>query len=375
MIARSIKANTEVIRDHTQYIPGIKNDTEKILEEIQGLRISGDQKGEKESSTDAFIRDYLDGLTSYAETVCEDVMWETDGEDEEGNEIEAEERTGIEDERKSANEDEEKSRIVNKGKSVIEDEEKSAYEDEEKSRIVDKEKSVIEDEEKNGAEDEGNSKAEGEEKNESNEKTGPEVTQDFSTLAQRAWKGPKCNICESPISYKALPGRICSHQLCTECIRSRFEASTRHPYPTVSCCEYSISSHQADAVIDNELKMKFNEVWGVRQMLCPRKGCTGKFDMYVLRSLKRRENIKCEECELLVCSWCGKKRHEKRGSKCKRNVELDPAFLVTEPDCRKKPPCRFCTPFTCPYEQFDWSPSGRNGYVMPPHLAQYLWRT
>ncbi|KAF4880472.1 hypothetical protein CGCSCA1_v000210 [Colletotrichum siamense] len=85
-IARSIKADTGVIRQQTQIVPEIKNDTERILEEIKGLRTSHQPEDGTTESTTGFIEDYLDGLTTYAETVCEDVVWDSESEDEDQNE-------------------------------------------------------------------------------------------------------------------------------------------------------------------------------------------------------------------------------------------------------------------------------------------------
>ncbi|GKT60593.1 hypothetical protein ColTof4_00719 [Colletotrichum tofieldiae] len=79
-LAKSIKNDTEVIRDQTQTVPAIKNDTERILEEIEHLRISLPGEGPA-WSINARLEEYLDGLTSYAETVCDEVVWESEEEE------------------------------------------------------------------------------------------------------------------------------------------------------------------------------------------------------------------------------------------------------------------------------------------------------
>uniref|UniRef100_L2FYJ0 Azaphilone pigments biosynthesis cluster protein L N-terminal domain-containing protein n=1 Tax=Colletotrichum fructicola (strain Nara gc5) TaxID=1213859 RepID=L2FYJ0_COLFN len=79
-IARSIKADTEVIRNQTQFIPGIKDDTEKILEETQRLRVSHQPEDGNIKRKNILIEEYLDGLTVCAESVCGDEVRESAGE-------------------------------------------------------------------------------------------------------------------------------------------------------------------------------------------------------------------------------------------------------------------------------------------------------
>ncbi|KAF3809352.1 hypothetical protein GCG54_00011551 [Colletotrichum gloeosporioides] len=89
LIARGIKADTKVIRNHTQFIPGIKDDTEKILEEIQWLRASRQPEDGDVKRTNTILEDYLDGLTVYAESVCGDEVQEPGrgGKERKGNEV------------------------------------------------------------------------------------------------------------------------------------------------------------------------------------------------------------------------------------------------------------------------------------------------
>lgn len=81
-IAKSIKEDTEVIRGA---IPEIKHDTERILQEIQDFRTAY-QTGNRNPTANVLFDSYLDGLTSYAGTVCEEVVWETDDDGQNGAE-------------------------------------------------------------------------------------------------------------------------------------------------------------------------------------------------------------------------------------------------------------------------------------------------
>ncbi|KAF4837241.1 hypothetical protein CGCTS75_v001460 [Colletotrichum tropicale] len=80
LIARCIKADTAAIRDQNRFIPGIRDNTEKILEEIRELRTSYEQRDEQTRNNSALVEDYLDGLITYAESVCEEVNWDFDEE-------------------------------------------------------------------------------------------------------------------------------------------------------------------------------------------------------------------------------------------------------------------------------------------------------
>ncbi|KAF5507440.1 hypothetical protein CGCA056_v013050 [Colletotrichum aenigma] len=67
-VARSIKADTEAIRNRTQFIPSIKDNTEKILEEIQRLRVSHQSEDGNTKRKNILIEEYLEGLTVCAES-------------------------------------------------------------------------------------------------------------------------------------------------------------------------------------------------------------------------------------------------------------------------------------------------------------------
>lgn len=77
-LSKSIKEDTTVLRTD---VHGIKQDTSQIMAELARLRAIV-AAGDITSATrgqNYVLEQYLDNLTSYAETVCQDVVWDSDG--------------------------------------------------------------------------------------------------------------------------------------------------------------------------------------------------------------------------------------------------------------------------------------------------------
>ncbi|KAH0429299.1 hypothetical protein CcaCcLH18_08511 [Colletotrichum camelliae] len=265
LIARSIKEDTKAIRGQTQLVPEIKDNTEKLLVEIQALRISHQPGHDNNKSANASIEEYLDGLTTYAETVCEDVVWETHSEDEE-----------------------------KEGKELAND--CSAYPP----------TTTLDDNKAAEAED---------------------TSWPAAWLLLKPRKCDICELLLYNGQLSKMDR--CDHWLCNDCVISRLQASTRYPYYLPKCrCDEKISL-QSFPFIDDKLKKRFNYIWGKRTYSCPRKTCGIKLYYYGLKSLPKRTEIQCWKCDYQSCPSCGKKWHEKERSKCKTKADLRPVFALT----------------------------------------------
>ncbi|GKT49068.1 uncharacterized protein ColSpa_09249 [Colletotrichum spaethianum] len=251
-LAKSIKNDTEVIRDQTKVVPAIKDDTERILEEIEHLRVSLPGEGPA-WSTNARLEEYLDGLTSYAETVCDEVVWESE---EEGD------ATNPED---APTED---------GSSTLQPEEEDPEEG-------------IPEEEKPGRKDP------------------PPASEPGAA---------DCHGCGSSTNETGDPLQLlkCGHRLCDGCIYARFSASmlkesTKRP----RCCEAaSVFPGHATHLLDKQFKRRWNRKfgdWTASTVTCPAAKCRRRRRIMV--DNWKRELIWCGGCSAKICTRCQDRWH------------------------------------------------------------------
>ena len=74
----NLEATTSAIQDGTK---DIKEDTSRIISEIQKLRVTIRTIPAPQGQFQARIEEYLDSITTYAETVYDDIVWSEDEED------------------------------------------------------------------------------------------------------------------------------------------------------------------------------------------------------------------------------------------------------------------------------------------------------
>lgn len=318
-LAKSIKNDTEAIRGHTQDISGIKYDTERILGEIEDLRISlGPGEDKAWSTGGVLIEDYLDGLTSYAETVCEEVFWETEPEDEPANESE-------EPQWPATNAPMPTTELRMNDVPVP----PSNYSERSQQRRSDgpagssSNGGYLQGAKQAVSSTESMSKAQNQSRARSPTPATKPKTTDGSELPQKSAQGKHCHSCgKSGHRKKSLfpIGSNCRHLMCLACIQSRLEKSLQSPRKAPRCCDSSVMlPRNAQRGIDSALIAKWRRQFDPTnceiEFRCPFKDCFwGGSGCYGTMTSLRREPMKCAFCRRSACNWCFRRWHGKLGS-------------------------------------------------------------
>ncbi|EQB56951.1 hypothetical protein CGLO_03002 [Colletotrichum gloeosporioides Cg-14] len=255
LVAGSIKEDTMLLRSA---VPGIKHDTERILQEIQDFR-TANQLVNEAPRTNVLLDSYLYNLTSYAETVCEEVIWDSENEDE-----------------KEADDGSQPAKPTETKKS---------------SHPI---------------------------------KMAEELNRQEASDSEPAKQ--KCHSCELHKSNGGTFGLSCDHWLCAKCVKMKFKEAIRSHIPPKCCKKGGLSLRQASHVLDDELKSKFDKIWGYYRIICPRQACGWQKNKIVTRKSRKRRMICCSKCKLRYCAWCREEWHEKARSKCKADFQLLPSF-------------------------------------------------